>query len=96
MEERFTAKEIKSKLLDALHQDPGIDTSRIKLDASNKKSIGILKLFFQLSSSKSNGVLKYEIQGTYWANILNNTTNLIPSNLPVSEDGYPTFWADIA
>ena len=94
--ERLTAKEIKDKLLTALQKDNSIDTTRIKQDTSNRKAMKVLKLFFDLEKYQSNGIRKYAIQGTYWSNNLNKIDNYVPSQLPLTKDGYPEFWADIA
>ena len=94
--ERLTAKDIKTKLLIALHKDNSIDTTRIQQDTSNRKAIKVLKLFFDLEKIKGHRERYYTVCGTYWANNLNKIDDYVPQQLPLTKDGYPDFWADIA
>ena len=96
IKERSTAKEIKSKLLDALHKDPGIDTSRMKQDTSNRLAMKVFKLFFEVEGKKVNGNMKYHIRETYWAKHLALSAQNRPINLSLTKDGYPDFWQEIA
>jgi len=92
--ERLIPSDIKGRLLKVLAQDSSLDTSRIKKDRSNRLAVQLFRFFFDYKVVRHSRKRFYEVMETYWSKEL-PVMEIIPSNILLTADGYPSFWKDV-